>query len=101
MTTFEPSNNVPHGVTVSLDTSPVMGHDSANINPAPRYNVTSVTRGYHPQLGQLLEAAPLVGSTVAAVMCVKFSPSADFCLLGYGVREPTEGGQHHPVTALL
>jgi hypothetical protein len=86
---------IPHGVTVSLDTSPIMGHDSANINPAPRYNVTSVARGYHPQLGQLLEAAPLVGSTAAAVTCVKFSPSADFCLLGYGVRELTEGGQHH------
>lgn len=90
---------VPHVVTVSLDTSPVMGDYSAN-NPAPRYNVTSVARGYRPRLGQLLEAAPLDGSKAAAVTCVKFSPSADFCLLGYGVREPAEGGQHHPVTAL-
>jgi activator-of-BECN1-regulated-autophagy protein 1 len=88
---------VPHVVTVSLDTSPVMGDST---NPAPRYNVTSVARGYRPRLGQLLEAAPLDGSKAAAVTCVKFSPSADFCLLGYGVREPAEGGQHHPVTAL-
>jgi hypothetical protein len=47
-----------------------------------------------------LEAAPLDGSKAAFVTCVKFSPSADFCLFGYGVREPAEGGQHHPVTAL-
>lgn len=55
------------------------------------------------KLGQLLEATPL-GSRASSVTCVKFSPSAEFCLLGYGVREHASqqhhGQQHHPVTAL-
>ena len=38
-------------------------------------------------LGRLLEAAPLDGAKAKGVTCVKFSPSAEFCLLGYGVRE--------------
>lgn len=54
---------VPHVVTVSLDTS------------RPNF------------LGSLLEAAPLDGERASGVTCVKFSPSAEFCLLGYGVRE--------------
>ena len=37
-------------------------------------------------LGKVLEATPL-GSKASSVTCVKFSPSAEFCLLGYGVRE--------------
>ena len=44
------------------------------------------------------------GAKASAVTCVKFSPSADFCLLGYGVREPIatdgEDTRFHPVTAL-
>ncbi len=53
-------------------------------------------------LGQVLEATPL-GSRASSVTCVKFSPSAEFCLLGYGVREHAtqpHGQQYHPVTAL-
>jgi hypothetical protein len=57
-----------------------------------------------PRLGQLLEACPLDGAKASAVTCVKFSPSTDFCLIGYGVREPVmedpHGNQYHPVTAL-
>jgi len=54
------------------------------------------------ELGQVLEATPL-GSRASSVTCVKFSPSAEFCLLGYGVREHAtqpHGQQYHPVTAL-
>ena len=90
----QPGRYVPHVVTVSLDTSPVLGDIS------PTQYRGSVARGYRPRLGQLLEAAPLDGSKAGAVTCVKFSPSTDFCLLGYGVREPAEGDDHHPVTAL-
>lgn len=56
-----------------------------------------------PRLGQLLQAYPLDGTKASAVTCVKFSPSTDFCLIGYGVREPVvehNGNQYHPVTAL-
>ena len=54
-------------------------------------------------LGQLIEATPL-GSKASSVTCVKFSPSAEFCLLGYGVREnaPQIVVEHnyHPVSAV-
>lgn len=90
----QPGRYVPHVVTISLDTSPIMGDSS------PTQYRGSVARGHRPRLGQLLEAAPLEGSKATAVTCVKFSPSADFCLLGFGVREPAEGDEHHPVTAL-
>ena len=69
-----------------------------------------------PHLGELLEAAPLDGTKASGVTCVKFSPSAEYCLLGYGVRETAAappggasgaggaGGddqrRYHPVTAL-
>ncbi|CAB9515956.1 Activating molecule in BECN1-regulated autophagy protein 1 [Seminavis robusta] len=90
---------VPHVVTVSLDTTPM-----ADAAEAQRgiMKLTPVARGYRPRLGQLLEASPLDGAKASAVTCVKFSPSTDFCLIGYGVREPVvEGGGHyHPVTAL-
>jgi hypothetical protein len=90
---------VPHVVTVSLDTTPM-----ADTAEAQRgiMKLTPVARGYRPRLGQLLEASPLDGAKASAVTCVKFSPSTDFCLIGYGVREPVvEGGGHyHPVTAL-
>ena len=62
------------------------------------------SRKLRPRLGQLLEACPLDGAKASAVTCVKFSPSTDFCLIGYGVREPVmedpSGNQYHPVTAL-
>jgi len=57
-------------------------------------------------LGQLLQACPLDGTKASAVTCVKFSPSTDFCLIGYGVREPLVDSHnhnavpYHPVTAL-
>lgn len=71
---------VPHVVVVSLDES---------------------------NLGTVLEATPL-GSRASSVTCVKFSPSAEFCLLGYGVRENAPenaaGGpaetHYHPVTSI-
>jgi activator-of-BECN1-regulated-autophagy protein 1 len=91
----QPGRYVPHVVTVGLDTSPIIGDSS----PTQQYR-GSVARGHRPRLGQLLEAAPLEGSKATAVTCVKFSPSADFCLLGFGVREPAEGDERHPVTAL-
>lgn len=65
-----------------------------------------------PRLGQLLSACPLDGAKASAVTCVKFSPYTDFCLIGYGVREPhveeangdsNEAPAHppyHPVTAM-
>ncbi len=65
-----------------------------------------------PRLGQLLSACPLDSGKASAVTCVKFSPCTDFCLIGYGVREPHveetngEGNDsashppYHPVTAL-
>jgi len=62
------------------------------------------SRKLRPRLGQLLEACPLDGAKASAVTCVKFSPSTDFCLIGYGVRVPViedhHGNQYHPVTAL-
>lgn len=90
---------VPHVVTVSLDTTPL-----AEVGGTQRgmMKLTPVAKGYRPRLGQLLEASPLDGAKASAVTCVKFSPSTDFCLIGYGVREPVVegGGQYHPVTAL-
>ena len=66
-----------------------------------------------PRLGQLLSACPLDGAKASAVTCVKFSPCTEFCLIGYGVREPhveatSESGEtnapshppYHPVTAM-
>jgi hypothetical protein len=93
---------VPHVVTISLETAPLPDHFGV---PAQfRSQVTAVANGYRPRLGQVLEACPLDGTKASAVTCVKFAPSADFCLLGYGVREPlsTDGVPllFHPVTAL-
>jgi hypothetical protein len=91
---------VPHVVVVSLDTS-LLPEDVATKLPRGK-PYAAVARGYRPRLGQLLEACPLDGAKASAVTCVKFSPSTDFCLIGYGVREPVvEGGGHfHPVTAV-
>jgi len=56
------------------------------------------------KLGQLLEAAPLDKRKASGVTCVKFSPSAEYCLLGYGVRETTNNRNStippHTVTAV-
>ena len=71
-----PGRYVPHVVVINLDKS--------------------------GRLGQLLEASPL-GSRASSVTCVKFSPSTEFCLLGYGVRDHVaqhQGEQYHPVTSL-
>jgi activator-of-BECN1-regulated-autophagy protein 1 len=103
---------VPHIVTISLDTSPVLndlvpGRNSNNNNNNGSISTTTpkppVSRKIRPRLGQLLEACPLDGAKASAVTCVKFSPSTNFCLIGYGVREPLvehNGNQYHPVTAL-
>jgi hypothetical protein len=116
---------VPHVVTISLDTSPVWndlvpgrtgnntttatatansttsaGNNSSNSNNNP---TKPHPRKIRPRLGQLLEACPLDGAKASAVTCVKFSPSTNFCLIGYGVREPLvehNGNHYHPVTAL-
>jgi len=55
---------VPHIVTVNIDS-------------------TSPSK----TLGQVLEAAPLSESKAPGVTCVKFSPSTEYCLLGFGVRD--------------
>lgn len=91
---------VPHVVTVSLDTTPLPPSIQQQVRRGK--SLGPVAKGYLPRMGQLLEACPLDGAKASAVTCVKFSPSADFCLIGYGVREPVvEGGCHfHPVTAL-
>jgi hypothetical protein len=91
---------VPHVVTISLDTSPFPDTVDLKIPRGKPYG--AVAKGYRPRLGQLLEACPLDPTKASAVTCVKFSPSTDFCLIGYGVREPSVegGGKFHPVTAL-
>lgn len=94
-------------------------HHSDGMSPPPSYvhgrfvpHVVTVSLESH-RLGKLLEAAPLDGAKANGVTCVKFSPSGEFCLLGYGVREnvPTRRSNDsdpedeetepcHPVTAL-
>ena len=93
---------VPHVVTVSLDTSPIP-EEIRDASIARGKPPGAVARGYRPRLGQLLEAYPLDASKASAVTCVKFSPSADFCLIGYGIRDPMAGGgsNFHPVTAVF
>lgn len=93
---------VPHIVTVSLDSSPPPDGELMQLDP--KVLRTESMRKY-PNLGQLLMAAPLDGTKASGVTCVKLSPSAEYCLLGYGVREniPSVDGLHearHPVTAL-
>jgi hypothetical protein len=109
---------VPHVVTISLDTTPVWndfvvpGRNNSSQSTTTTTNtshntltIKPLSRKLRPRLGQLLEACPLDGAKASAVTCVKFSPSTNFCLIGYGVREPlVEVGsgnhQYHPVTAL-
>jgi activator-of-BECN1-regulated-autophagy protein 1 len=93
---------VPHVVTISLDTDPIPEEvDPALHRSGKPYG--AVAGGYRPRLGQLMEACPLDPSKASAVTCVKFSPSTDYCLIGYGVREPLMegGGSFHPVTAIF
>ena len=93
---------VPHVVTISLDTSPVESDALSSASP-PTTSTTCSRTTTRRRLGQLLEACPLDGAKASAVTCVKFSPSTNFCLIGYGVREPLvehNGTQYHPVTAL-
>jgi hypothetical protein len=89
-------------VTISLDTDPIPEEIDAKLrrNGKP---YGAAAGGYRPRLGQLLEACPLDPSKASAVTCVKFSPSTDYCLIGYGVREPLieGGGNFHPVTAIF
>ena len=54
----------------------------------------------------MLEAAPLDKRKASGVTCVKFSPSSEYCLLGYGVRETSSSENNsnqplpHTVTAV-
>lgn len=91
---------VPHVVMVSLDTHRIPPEADPRCATGNPYG--AVAGGFRPRLGQLLEACPLDPGKASAVTCVKFSPSTDFCLIGYGVREPLMegGGNYHPVTAL-
>ena len=55
-------------------------------------------------LGRLVDACPLDESRAGGVTCVKFSPSTNYCLLGYGVRENEDAvGDRppHQVTSLF
>jgi hypothetical protein len=94
---------VPHIVTISMDTSPPPRESDVKIDlKRPLIEMESMRK--HPKLGQLLNAAPLDGAKASGVTCVKLSPSAEYCLLGYGVRDnlPSTNGNdpRHPVTAL-
>jgi activator-of-BECN1-regulated-autophagy protein 1 len=84
-----------------MDISPPVDGEVLKIDPS-RPTTESMRR--HPKLGQLLTAAPLDGTKSSGVTCVKLSPSAEYCLLGYGVREniPSVDGREnrHPVTSL-
>lgn len=100
--TSRPGRYVPHVITVSLDATPFSPLDGEP--DQGREHSSPVAKGYRPRLGQLLEACPLDGTKAAGVTCVKFSPSTNFCLLGYGVREPQSSlygdDRYHPVAAL-
>jgi hypothetical protein len=117
---------VPHVVIVSLNTLPLPNNsdggdengevddDTANVSgyqaQGANNNGNKRRRGRYqrPRLGQLLEACPLEEKKASGVTCVKFSPCANYCLLGYGVRESSlspdddnDGSPTlHPATAL-
>ena len=97
------SHNNPDGPPPPpLPPSRYPNHRPAN---AGRYepHIVVVSLDKDGKLGQILEAVPLGRRRAASVTCVKFSPSAEFCLLGYGVREHADqhdGEQFHPVTSL-
>ena len=93
---------VPHIVTVSLDTSMPPNGEPLPLNPKI---VRTESMRRFPNLGKLLQAAPLDGAKSAGVTCVKLSPTAEYCLLGYGVRENIPSVHEneetrHPVTSL-
>lgn len=75
------SGSPPYPPNVS---SPVKGASYVEGSFVP--HVVTISLEPH-NLGTLLEAAPIDGAKAKGVTCVKFSPSAEFCLLGYGVRE--------------
>ena len=74
---------------------PIIGHVTNNLRneiPDGRYvphvailNLDSKHRS--KSVGHLMEASPLDGAKASGVTCVKFSPSTEYCILGYGVRE--------------
>ena len=70
---------VPHVIVVSLD-------DNTNALG-------------ESTLGKVIEATPLE-SRATSVTCVKFSPSSEYCLIGYGVREQGQDVPYHPVNSL-
>mmetsp|Transcript_12466 Transcript_12466/g.17938 ORF Transcript_12466/g.17938 Transcript_12466/m.17938 type:complete len:726 (+) Transcript_12466:168-2345(+) len=81
---------VPHVVLVKIPSSTPDNHSNSNNN-----------RLQQQQSDMVLHAAPLERSTASGVTCVKFSPTASYCLLGYGVREThAREGEPHRVTAL-
>lgn len=93
---------VPHIVTVSLDTSPPLDGELVPLDPKV---IRTESMRRQPNVGKLLMAAPLDGAKSSGVTCVKLSPSAEYCLLGYGVREnipSVHDGEEtrHPVTSL-
>lgn len=93
---------VPHIATVSLDTSLPPNGEPLPLNPKI---VRTESMRRNPNLGKLLQAAPLDGAKSSGVTCVKLSPSAEYCLLGYGVRETIQSVYEHqelrhPVTSI-
>ena len=96
--------------TKILDPALLLSSSAQSSGPAASLNRR------RPRLGQVLEACPLDGTKASAVTCVKFSPSCDYLLIGYGVRDPVSQQNHpngstadgsnnthppyHPVTAL-
>lgn len=109
MTVAATSNvGVGHSTTITRVTKTIYnvpGREAAFAATKPH------VRDRRPRLGQLLSACPLDVAKASAVTCVKFSPCTDFCLIGYGVREPhVEDSDnannppthppYHPVTAM-
>eukprot|EP00586_Coscinodiscus_wailesii_P013466 CAMPEP_0172511490 /NCGR_PEP_ID=MMETSP1066-20121228/236873_1 /TAXON_ID=671091 /ORGANISM="Coscinodiscus wailesii, Strain CCMP2513" /LENGTH=674 /DNA_ID=CAMNT_0013290889 /DNA_START=168 /DNA_END=2189 /DNA_ORIENTATION=+ len=91
----------PHVSPASRGTASIEGRFS------PHVVLVSLDTSRPDRLGELLEASPLDGAKASGVTCVKFSPSSEFLLLGYGVRESTPPNNNrdtqipcHPVTAL-
>jgi len=102
---------VPHVVTISLDTTPVaLDRLPSALSPlssasAPGTSRSkpypAVAKGYRPRLGQIISACPLDAGKASAVTCVKFSPSTEFCLIGYGVRETSPSAALSNATAAV
>lgn len=83
---------VPHIATVSLDTALPPNGEPLPLHPKI---VRTESMRRHPNLGKLLQAAPLDGAKSGGVTCVKLSPSAEYCLLGYGARENIQSVYEH------